>query len=180
VLAKGFGPGTNGPLVVALGLPDRQARQAVASLRGDLARQPDVSFVTPPDYSRAGTAAALTVVPRTSPQDARTSALVQRLRDVTVPRATAGTGLRALIGGETAAAIDTSGVISGRLAVVVGMAAAIFLDATLVRMVAMPSALALLGRGNWWFPGWLGRAVPRFLSEARPELTAASRGRAVR
>jgi putative drug exporter of the RND superfamily len=55
-----------------------------------------------------------------------------------------------------------------------GMAAAIFLDATLVRMVAMPAALRLLGRASWRFPRWLDHAIPAFLSETRPELTPAT------
>jgi RND superfamily putative drug exporter len=50
-----------------------------------------------------------------------------------------------------------------------GMAVAVLLDATLVRMVAMPAALRLLGRANWWFPRWLDRAVPPFLSEVESE-----------
>jgi len=103
LLAKGFGPGANGPLVVALELPAPGAPRTVAALRADLARQPDVAFASPPQYSPAATAAVLTVIPRTSPQDSRTSAPVQELRDTIVPRATAGTGVRALIGGPTAA-----------------------------------------------------------------------------
>ena len=46
-----------------------------------------------------------------------------------------------------------------------GMAAAILLDATLVRMVLMPSLLQLMWQVNWWFPGALERAAPSFLSE---------------
>jgi RND superfamily putative drug exporter len=42
-----------------------------------------------------------------------------------------------------------------------GMAVAVFLDATLVRMVLVPATMALLGHLNWWMPAWLGgRAVP--------------------
>jgi RND superfamily putative drug exporter len=55
-----------------------------------------------------------------------------------------------------------------------GMAVAIFLDATLVRMIAMPAALRLLGRASWRFPRWLDHAIPAFLSETRPELTPAT------
>ena len=42
----------------------------------------------------------------------------------------------------------------------VGMAVAIALDATLVRMVLVPATMTMLGRWNWWMPGWLDRAVP--------------------
>ncbi len=42
----------------------------------------------------------------------------------------------------------------------VGMAVAIALDATLVRMVLVPATMTMLGRWNWWMPAWLDRAVP--------------------
>jgi len=108
LLAEGFGLGTHGPLIVALRLPGPGGQPAAASLRADLARQQDMSSVAPPDYNQAKTAAVLTIIPRTSAQDARTAALVQHLRQVTVPRATADTGISALIGGQTAASIDIS------------------------------------------------------------------------
>lgn len=41
-----------------------------------------------------------------------------------------------------------------------GLALAIFLDATLVRMLLVPATMELLGNGNWWFPKWLDRIVP--------------------
>jgi RND superfamily putative drug exporter len=77
LLAKGFGPGTNGPLVVALAVPSAGAPGTVAALRADLAGQPDVAYVSPAQDNPDRTAAVLTVIPRTSPQDARTSALVR-------------------------------------------------------------------------------------------------------
>ncbi|MFF4361195.1 MMPL family transporter [Streptomyces sp. NPDC001604] len=42
-----------------------------------------------------------------------------------------------------------------------GMATAIFIDATVVRMVLVPATMTLLGRTNWWLPGWLDRMLPR-------------------
>nr|WP_309239419.1 MMPL family transporter [Actinomadura sp. J1-007] len=42
----------------------------------------------------------------------------------------------------------------------VGLAVAVALDATLVRLVLVPAAMALLGKANWWLPGWLGRILP--------------------
>ena len=41
-----------------------------------------------------------------------------------------------------------------------GLAAAILIDATLVRMVLVPSVMELLGDANWWMPRWLDRIVP--------------------
>jgi putative drug exporter of the RND superfamily len=42
-----------------------------------------------------------------------------------------------------------------------GMATAILIDATIVRMVLVPATMALLGRANWWLPAWLDRVLPR-------------------
>ncbi len=43
----------------------------------------------------------------------------------------------------------------------IGLASAIFLDATLVRMVLVPAVMQLLGSRNWWIPDWLERILPR-------------------
>ncbi len=42
----------------------------------------------------------------------------------------------------------------------IGMATAIFLDATVVRMVLVPATMSLMGRWNWWVPSWLDRVLP--------------------
>jgi RND superfamily putative drug exporter len=42
-----------------------------------------------------------------------------------------------------------------------GLATAIALDATIVRMLVVPASMALLGRANWWLPGWLDRFIPQ-------------------
>jgi putative drug exporter of the RND superfamily len=42
-----------------------------------------------------------------------------------------------------------------------GLATAIALDATIVRTLVVPASMALLGRANWWLPGWLDRLLPR-------------------
>jgi RND superfamily putative drug exporter len=48
----------------------------------------------------------------------------------------------------------------------VGMATAILVDATVVRMVLVPAVMQLLGNANWWIPRWLDRLLPRFGVEA--------------
>jgi RND superfamily putative drug exporter len=50
----------------------------------------------------------------------------------------------------------------------IGLAAAIFLDATVVRMVLVPAVMQLLGKWNWWIPDWLERVLPRIEVERRP------------
>ena len=41
-----------------------------------------------------------------------------------------------------------------------GLAAAVFVDATLVRLVLVPATMELLGKANWWFPSFLEKALP--------------------
>ena len=50
----------------------------------------------------------------------------------------------------------------------IGLATAIFLDATVVRMVLVPAVMQLLGKRNWWIPDWLERALPRLDTERVP------------
>src|SRR5213076_1455741 len=42
----------------------------------------------------------------------------------------------------------------------IGFASAIFIDATLIRLVIVPSTMELLGDANWWLPAWLDRILP--------------------
>jgi putative drug exporter of the RND superfamily len=46
-----------------------------------------------------------------------------------------------------------------------GLAAAIAIDATVVRMILVPATMALMGRANWWLPGWLDRLLPHLSLE---------------
>ena len=55
-----------------------------------------------------------------------------------------------------------------------GLAVAIAVDATVVRMVLVPAAMALLGNANWWLPGWLDRVLPRLDVEGEPVAVAGS------
>ncbi|MGZ0217430.1 MAG: MMPL family transporter, partial [Acidimicrobiales bacterium] len=41
-----------------------------------------------------------------------------------------------------------------------GLATAIFVDATIVRLVLVPATMTLMGDANWWLPGWLDRLLP--------------------
>src|SRR4051812_10998589 len=56
-----------------------------------------------------------------------------------------------------------------------GMASAIFIDATVVRMLLVPAVMHLLGRANWWLPAWLDRLLPQLHIEGRPEVHLPSR-----
>jgi RND superfamily putative drug exporter len=50
------------------------------------------------------------------------------------------------------------------------LAVAVFVDATLIRMVLVPATMELLGDLNWWFPKWLSRIVPEIQIEAEEDV----------
>jgi len=303
----GFGPGTNGPLVIAAELPDASAQPRIDALAARLRQEPGVAFVAKPVMNEPGDAAMIQVIPKGSPQAEETTNLVHRLRDEVVPRELRGSGVNAKIGGVTAALEDQSEYITGRMPLFIagvvglsfllllvafrsplislkaaimnllsvgaaygvmtivakggavgeligidhevpiapfmpvmmfailfglsmdyevflisrireeylkhrdtrravadglaktarvitaaaaimvvvflaflaapdvflklfgiGLASAIFLDATLVRMVLVPAVMQLLGHRNWWIPNWLERALPRLDVERAP------------
>ncbi len=53
-----------------------------------------------------------------------------------------------------------------------GLAAAVLIDATIVRLLLVPATMELLGDRNWWLPGWLDRILPRIHIEAPADLDA--------
>jgi RND superfamily putative drug exporter len=309
LISEGFGPGANGPLVLAAELDKPGDTAALQSLEDDIKSTPGVAAVTPAQLNPAGDTAVLTVIPKTGPQDAATEDLVRNLRDDIIPAATDGTGTTVHVGGVTALAIDSTSNIAKRLPLLiggvvvlsmfvllisfrsiaipvkaaamnllsvaaaygvvalvlqggwfgqlfgidtqtplpafipvlmfavlfglsmdyevflisrmretwvrtqdnsraiveglagtgrvitaaaaimvavfaafipspevflkvigVGMASAIFIDATVVRMLLVPAVMHLLGRANWWVPAWLDRALPQLYVEGRPEV----------
>ena len=122
-LAEAFGPGVNGPLVVAVDLsanpipvPAGQADQAAPAASGaapqippqlhdllaGLRMDPGVASVTGPVPNADGTAALIRVIPTTSPQDQATSDLIHRVRTDLVPAAEASSGITVHVGGPTA------------------------------------------------------------------------------
>ena len=112
---EGFGPGTNGPLVIAAQLPDPAAKSEIDALAKRLRAEDGVAFVPDPQINKAGTAAIVTVIPTGSPQDKQTEDLVNRLRDDVVPKQLGTSGVTAEIGGVTAALEDQSEYMKDRM-----------------------------------------------------------------
>ncbi|HEY6780880.1 MAG TPA: MMPL family transporter, partial [Thermoleophilaceae bacterium] len=115
-LAEGFGAGFNGPLVLAASVPaGADGKAALTRVQRAVQNTPDVKAVSPPRFNDKGDAAVLQVIPKSSPQDERTSELVKRLRDDTLPAATRSTQVNVYVGGATAIFDDLAGKIAGRL-----------------------------------------------------------------
>jgi RND superfamily putative drug exporter len=167
-LAAGFGPGVNGPLVLASDLPNAAGRGTVQALAVRLRATPGVATVAPPSFNARGDAAVTIVVPTTSPQDRRTQDLVTTIRDHVVPSVSGTSGVRTYVGGVTAAGIDTSEQFSRRLPWVVGgvvvlsflLLMAVFrslvvpLKAAVMNLLSIGAAYGVIVAVFQW--GWLG------------------------
>ncbi len=116
LLADGFGPGFNGPLVLAAELPRGADDLGVVDrLATDLGATDGVASVTPPIPNEDGNVAVLQVFPTSSPQDEATNDLVKHLRDDVVPAAVGDSGVIVHVGGATAAAVDFADYSLARL-----------------------------------------------------------------
>jgi RND superfamily putative drug exporter len=142
LLAEGFGPGFNGPLLVVV-RGDTQAADAAQRL---LAQTPGVAATSPPLPTQDSGTAMVLVFPDSAPQDARTRDLVIRLRTAVLPTLTHHTGASFLVGGTTAAIVDFSDAIASRLLffviVVVGLSALLLM--AVFRSLLIPVKAALL------------------------------------
>jgi putative drug exporter of the RND superfamily len=145
---EGFGPGTNGPLVIAADLPDESARADVDGLVDRLRGEEGVAFVTDAQINEQGNAAMVNVIPSTSPQDSETESLVNRIREDVVPEELGGTGITAEVGGVTAALEDQSDYITDRMplfiAGVVGLSFLLLLVAFHSPLISLKASIMTL------------------------------------
>jgi putative drug exporter of the RND superfamily len=145
LVSDAFGPGANGPVLVAAELPSRVDAAELDRLSARLGDDPNVAFATEPRLNRAGDAAVISVIPRTSPQDPATQDLVERMRDRVVPSALAGTAIEANVGGQTAAFVDQSDATAPRLplfiAGVVGLSFLLLLAAFRAPLIALKAGV---------------------------------------
>ena len=148
LLAEGFGPGFNGPLVMVADHADPKSRTEFDTVLSDVARTAGVARVGPPTTIGAGATAiqVAQVVPATAPQDQATTDLVKRLRDHVVPDATADTNLGVRIGGVTAVQEDFSHAISRHLGLFIGLVIALsfILLAAVFRSLLVPLLAAVM------------------------------------
>jgi putative drug exporter of the RND superfamily len=147
-LAKGFGPGFNGPLMIvvdAKGAAD--PKPAVAAIADKIARTDGVVSVSPPMFNDAADTALFEAVPSTGPTDAATKDLVNALRGQRTAL-TEGTGATFKVTGTTAINIDLSAKIQGALvpylATVVGLAFGLLLLVFRSILVPIKAALGFL------------------------------------
>ena len=126
-LTEAFGPGSNGPFLLAVDTPKGapQTEQRLRALRQAVSDTPGVAAVSSASLSEDGEMATIFAIPTTAPQDTRTSDLLEHLRNDVIPAATAGTSLKTYVGGNVAVFKDTSDKVAAGLpvfiAVVIGL-----------------------------------------------------------
>ena len=129
LLAKGFGPGYNGPLELVAQVHGRTQVSEFTRAVSAVADTPGVVGATPVRVIALGgdrpAVAIANVYPAGSPQAASTSALLSRVRDDVIPAATRGTGLHVLVGGTTAVFADFSHILSRKLPLFIGIVVAL-------------------------------------------------------
>jgi RND superfamily putative drug exporter len=146
MIADGFGPGFNGPLVLAVRAPGTADKAAAAKLVTALGQVDGVAGVGATPMKEGQTVGVISVVPTTSPQSEATSDLIHHLRDDVIPEAEQGTSMKVYVGGVTASNDDFASVLMGKLPLFVLVIAALgFLLLTVAfRSLLIPAVGALL------------------------------------
>ncbi len=142
LVEQGFGPGASGPLLLTAEIAaGGDTRRALTLLRERVAAQPEILSVAPPQLDRAGDAALLLAIPRTSVQDEATQRLVDRLRDDVAPALQRSAGLTLHVGGMTAAIVDQSEYTLARLPLFIGAVVSLSFLLLLAAFRSLPVAL---------------------------------------
>jgi RND superfamily putative drug exporter len=146
LVAKGFGPGTNGPLLVVVELPSPGDEAVLGGITSAVRATPGVKAALPPQVSPNGAVAQIAVLPTTAPDSARTADLVAKLRTSVLPEAVGTSGAHAYVGGLTAAYIDIGDRISSRLPWFIGAVVLLsfFLLMLVFRSVLVPLTAAVM------------------------------------
>ncbi|MFD9947098.1 MMPL family transporter [Nonomuraea sp. NPDC059023] len=142
LMATGFGPGSNGPLVVVAELGDKVAKATdpiVEGLARDVGKIDGIAHVSPPKLNDAGRTVLIQAIPDYAPSDERAPAVVAAVRALDRP------GVNVHVGGEVAALADAADRISGNTPLVIGvvvlLSAMLLLLAFRAPVVALKAAL---------------------------------------
>lgn len=173
LVAEGFGPGFNGPFLVAIEVGDPSDVAVLPALVEALAADVGVDSVSgalpsDPADPQNSDAFLIQVIPNTSPQDKATKNTVERLRDEVIPPVLAGTTLDANVTGSVPADIDVSDYLATRLVLFFGVVMALSflllmavfrsllvpLKAVIMNMLSISAAYGVVVALFQW--GWFG------------------------
>ena len=153
LMSENFGPGSNGPLIIAisLGSPAQPSSSPatdprLATLQKDVSSTAGVAAVTPIQVDKAGTSAFFNAISKHGPAEDETTNLVNNLRENVIPKAEKGTNMRADVGGTTAAYDDLASKISSKLPlqIIVVIALSFLLLTLAFRTVVIPIQAAVM------------------------------------
>ena len=144
LVAEGFGPGINGPLVIAVDIS--QDETVVEPLVDAITADKGIAAVAPPELNAEAGVATLVAFPTTSPQDNATLDTITRLRAEVFPPVLDESPARAHVGGQTASWADIGDKVTDRLPLFIAAVILLsFLLLTLVfRSILVPLKAALL------------------------------------
>ena len=150
LISENFGPGVNGPLLIAvtLGSPAQNGASdsRLQKLQKDISSTSGVAAVSPAQVDKAGTSAYFNTISKHAPSDGETTDLVHHLRSSTIPSAEQGTNMHAYVGGSTAGYDDLASRISSKLPlqIVVVIALSFLLLTLAFRTLVVPAQAAVM------------------------------------
>jgi putative drug exporter of the RND superfamily len=146
LLSEGFGPGFNGPLLLATEVDSPDDVEALQAVGETLAETDGVAAVTPPQVSPGEDAAVMTAFPTTSPQDEATTDLVARIREQVIPAASDDGASPIYVGGLTAATQDFAEANADRLPILVSVVIGLsfILLVVVFRSIVVPLKAAIM------------------------------------
>jgi len=120
LLAKGFGAGYSGPLSLVASIPSGADTSVLTTLASTLAADKDVAQVVPAFITPDKSLGIITVYPKSSPQSAATTDLIDRLRNATIPNALRNSQIHVYVGGVVAIFVDFGNALSSKLPIFIG------------------------------------------------------------
>ncbi len=144
LVAEGFGPGANGPLLIAVDVSEDAA--VVEPLAAAIAADEGVAGIAPPDVNLDAGVATIVAFPTTAPQDGETVETIKRLRSSVFPALLEGSPAHAHVGGLTASWADMGEKVGDRLLLFIGavIVMSFGLLTLLFRSILVPLKAALL------------------------------------
>ena len=151
LIAEGFGPGFNGPLLMVVdhaGLAPEQAAAALGDIGSAVGGDPNVGFVLPGASNPAGDTTLVQAIPLTGPADGATKDLLERMRGEILPGVESTYGIEVYVAGPTALEIDLDRQLTDRLpwvmVVVIGLIFVVLMLAFRSLLVPLKAAIGIL------------------------------------